>query len=381
MFSFPFFGNLRSHSKDAPPARTNVLRAATTSLLAVILPLAAGACQASTSTSPAPTQRPPPYYGPSSAPPYGQPAAPPYYGAPSLPPSQPLPSQPLPSPPQQSLPGQLNQRPLLAPLVGIPAMQQEVRGILAELVNSLSQHNQSLVRGIPMTFDPTTEVNAFAGCDEQGTPFLAATAGILDAVDAIAQTKATDELFGTQTYDAYCNAVLPQMVKSEKARAALPSGIIPLNLGPDARRWSRSHEIFDEITAFTFGHELAHHYLGHTGCAKGQPMGSGPDPTKVGRLLSVVPLFNQFGETAADSAGTFNALDAGRARRPQYEWSETGGVLLLDYFARIERAAGGGNWLTPIGLLTSFMKTHPNPQARIPVVQAFARGWRAQHPG
>lgn len=259
-------------------------------------------------------------------------------------------------------------------------MQQEVRTILTELINALGPQYQPLVRGIPLTFDPTTEVNAFAGCDEQGTPFMAATAGILEAVDAIAQTKATDELFGTHTYDAYCNQVLPQLVRSDKARAGLPMGIIPPQYGGDARRWSRARELFDEIIAFTFGHELAHHYLGHTGCAKGQAMGSAPDPARLGRLLTIVPIFNQAAEAASDTSGTINALDAGRARRPAYQWSEAGGTNLLDYFARIERAAGGGG---PLSLLNpvAFLKTHPNPLARIPIVQTVARTWRMQHPG
>lgn len=268
---------------------------------------------------------------------------------------------------------------MLPPLVGLQAQQQEVRNILNELLSSLSPQNQALVRGIPLTFDPTVEVNAYAGCDDNGAPFLAATTGILEAVDAISQTKATDELFGTRTYDAYCDAVLPQMVRSPNARAALPQGIIPTNLGSDLRRWSRAHEIFDDVIAFTFGHELAHHYLGHTGCAKGQPMGPGPDPTKLGRLLSVIPIFNQAGEAAADSAGCINSLDAGRARRPQFEWSEAGGVTLLDYFARIERAAGGGG---PLSLLNpvQILKTHPNPLARMPLVQTVAQTWHRQHP-
>jgi hypothetical protein len=258
-------------------------------------------------------------------------------------------------------------------------MQQEVRSVLGELVNALNPHQRSLVVGIPLTFDPTIEVNAFAGCDESGAPFLAATTGILEAVDAIAQTRATDELFGTQTYDAYTNAVLPQMVKSNNARAALPAGIIPANYWADPRRWSRAHEIYDDVIAFTFGHELAHHYLGHTGCAKGQPMGPGPDPTKLGRLLSIVPLFNQAGEASADSVGCINSLDAGRARRPQFEWSEAGGVILLDYFARIERAGGGGG---PLSLLNpvQFLRSHPNPLARVPFVQTVARQWHQQHP-
>lgn len=341
-------------------------------LAAVVLPLALGACQASTQASTQPQQ---PYYGPGPGPypqqqpPYGQPpyGQPPYN--PNFPPQQ--------QPPQQQ-PPPVAQRALLPPLIGVAAWQQELRGVLNELLAALSPSNQALVRGIPLVFDPTGEVNAFAGCDDSGAPFLAATSGILEAVDAIAQTKATDEMFGTQTYDAYCNAVLPQLVRSDKARAGLPAGIIPTQYGGDLRRWSRAREIFDEVLAFTFGHELAHHYLGHTGCAKGQG-GPGPDPTKLGRIATAVPLFNQVAEASADSAGAYNSLDAGRARRPQFEWSENGGVTLLDYFARIERAAGQGgplSLLNPLGIL----KTHPNPLARIPLLQAVARTWHQQHP-
>lgn len=297
-----------------------------------------------------------------------------------VPPGQPYPQQGYPQPqPYPQQPGNVPTRPLLPPLVGQAAMQQELRLVLGELINALSPANQGLVRGIPLAFENTPEVNAYAGCDESGSPFLAATMGILEAVDAIAQTKATDELFGTKTYDAYASSVLPAMSKSANARAALPTGIIPPNLGSDVRRWSRAHEIFDEVLAFTFGHELAHHYLGHTGCAKGQPMGGGPDPARLGRILSAVPVFNQFSEAAADSAGTINVLDAGRARRPQYPWNESGGVLLLSYFADIERLGGGGG---PLSLLSpvQFLRTHPNPLARIPLVQTVARTWYMQHP-
>jgi hypothetical protein len=195
----------------------------------------------------------------------------------------------------------------------------------------------------------------------------------------MAQTKATDEMFGTQTYDAYSQQVLPQVVKSDKASAGLPAGIIPQQYGGDLRRWSRARVIFDVTISFTFGHELAHHYLGHTGCAKGQQMGGGPDPTALGRLAMRVPLFNQAGEASADGAGAVNALDAGRARRPQYEWNEAGAVGLLDFFARLERAAGVGG---PLSLLNplAVLKTHPNPLARIPLVQTVARNWHASHP-
>jgi len=334
----------------------------------ILVSLMTVACRGSTSAStnqPQQPQQPPPYYG-QQPPPYGQP--------------QPYPQQQPPQQPQQQpQPAQPTQRPLLSPLVGTAAMQQEVKAILAELVNALGPQNQALVRGIPLQFDPTPEINAYAGCDDNGNPFLAGTAGILEAVDAMAQTKATDELFGTQTYETYCNQVLPQIVQSDKARAGLPAGIIPQQYGSDLRRWSRAREIFDETIAFTFGHELGHHYLGHTGCAKGQAS-SGPDPSALGRLALRVPLFNQGAEAAADSAGAINALDAGRARRPNYQWNEAGATNLLDYFARLERAAGAGG---PLSLLNpiAVLKTHPNPLLRIPLVQTVARNWHATHPG
>ena len=343
-------------------------RAQTGFASALVLSALAAACTPSSQSTPAPQPAPQaPYYGPAPQGPYqGAPQGTPYRPAPT---AAPYPSAPAPT-----------AAPLLAPLVGVPAQQQELRQILAELVAALPAQNKAKVANIPMTFDATSEVNAFAGCDERGQPFMAATAGILEAVDAISQTRATDELFGTKTYDAYTSAVLPRLARDENARAGLPAGIIPANLGPDLRRWSRAHEIFQEVMAFTMGHELAHHYLGHTGCANGQPMGSAPDPALLGRLLTRIPTFNQVAEAAADSAGVMDALSAGRARRPQYAWTENGGVYLLDYFARLETAAGGGGPLTLLNPV-QFLRTHPNPLARIPLVQTVARTWRAQNPG
>jgi hypothetical protein len=96
-----------------------------------------------------------------------------------------------------------------------------------------------------------------------------------------------------------------------------------------------------------------------------------------------VPAFNQFAESAADTAGCYNALDAGRARSRasasgQYEWNEEGGVFLLDYFGRLERAAGGGGLLSLLSP-NNFLRTHPNPTIRLPAFQAVARTWHAQH--
>ncbi len=249
---------------------------------------------------------------------------------------------------------------------------------MAELIAALPAAGAARVRGIPLVFDPNpNEVNAFAGCDERGSPFLAGTEGLLEAIDAIAQTRATDELFGTSTYEQYMGMVAPVLAKSEKASAALPPGILPAGLLLDPRRLSRAHEIYDDVVAFTFGHELAHHYLGHTGCANGQAMGTGPNPAAIAIFAtSILPGLNQPNEVTADGAGCVNVLDAGRARTPQFRWTEAGGLMLLDFFSRLERAAGISP-LNPVG----FLRSHPNPSFRIPVVQTVARAWWAQHPG
>jgi hypothetical protein len=233
------------------------------------------------------------------------------------------------------------------------------------------------VAKVPLVFDPNTnEVNAYAGCDDKGAPFLAATEGLLEAMDAVAETRATDEIFGTQTYVAYVNGVAPRLVAQGGASAALPAGIIPAQMLFDARRISRAHEMYDEIVAFTFGHELAHHYLGHTGCANGQAAGFAPAIEQIGRFVTNLGQgFNQPNEIAADSAGCISVLDAGLARASSaYRWTEAGGLALLDFFDRLEKASGANPFL-------GFLRTHPNPGLRIPVVQGVAATWRLQHPG
>lgn len=292
------------------------------------------------------------------------------------------PQQPYPNgqqQPQQPPQQQPQQRPLLAPLIGSAMMQQEVRSILGELIAALPATEQSRVRGIPLAFDSTLEINAYAGC-EKGAPFMAGTEGILQAVDAIAQTNATDQMYGTRTYEAYLQAVLPRLVRGENVSPALPFGTIPPQYLAVPQRLSRAREIFQEVIAFTFGHELAHHYLGHTGCANGQALPGAPALATLGHLATgVMPFLNQPNESASDAWGANNALDAGLRRTPaSYRWSEAGGLLLLEFFARLEQAAGGStNVLSPVNLLRS----HPNPGLRIPLVRNAIAQWYSRHPG
>jgi hypothetical protein len=364
------------------------MKLSTSHLLIFLFPLSLAACPDNSAPPTTAQNQPPPPYG---APPYGQPPYP-YGQSPyqPLPPPYGQPPNGQPQPPGPNPPAPGPQRPILPPLIGPVAWQAEAQAVVSELKAALPQGaplfpglpvlpgpNRDVVANVPLVFDPNpNEVNAFAGCDDGGAPFIAGTVGLLFAVDGIAQTKATDELFGTQTYDAYTNAVTPQLVSQQGGNAALPPNIIPPQLVVDARRLSRAHEMFDEVIGFTFGHELAHHYWQHTGCAHGQGPSSPPDVGLLGRLGSqMLPTFNQPNETTADEWGTINILDAGRARASQaYRWNEEGGLWLLDFFARMERAAGGNP-------LLGFLRSHPNPGLRIPVVQAWAATWRVQHPG
>ncbi len=355
--------------------------------LLALLAVAIG-CQPASAPPPRAAPMPPPgaaYYGQGPAP---YPAAP-YPAAPYAPPAAtgawtyPPPAapaapnaSPYPAPAPTAPVSPSANRPLLGPLLGSPAWQAEVRAVAKELVANLSAEYRPRVANVPIVFDPNpNDVNAFASCDSNGAPFVAATEGLLDAVDAISQTRATDELFGTQTYQTYANLVAPAIVSKGGGSALLPAGVIPAAYWMDPRRLSRAHEIFDETVAFTFGHELSHHYLGHTGCAM-QQAGLLPQAlAQLGQLLTSGPAtFNQPNEMLADNYGCRNTLDTGLARSGvAYRWTEGGGLWLLDFFEHLSRAAGASP-------LVSILLSHPDPALRIPLVQAAASSWHLQHP-
>jgi Peptidase family M48 len=267
-------------------------------------------------------------------------------------------------------------RPLLGPLLGPVAWQAEARAVVRELVATLPADYQTRVVNVPVVIDPNpNDVNAYASCDDKGAPLVTATEGLLDSIDAIAETKATDELFGTSTYEAYASQIAPRLASKGGGNALLPPTVIAPQYWVDARRISRAHEIFDETVAFTFGHELSHHYLGHTGCAMGQAGALPQAMAQLGQFLTSGPAsFNQPNEVIADNFGARSTLDAGLARSAKaYAWTEQGGLMLLDFFEHLSRASGAGPVL-------SIFLSHPDPLVRIPLVQAAAASWRVQHP-
>ncbi|CAN5256968.1 hypothetical protein BH09MYX1_BH09MYX1_55230 [soil metagenome] len=267
-----------------------------------------------------------------------------------------------PEPPKQDL---------LAPVLGHDAQEAETRAVLKELIQNLPPDQRARVEKIPMVFEKSNEVNAFAGCDDKG-PFIAGTTGLLDIANGIAQTLATDEMRGTKTYDAYLKVAV-EKVLDEKPNLFYDLGNLPPDVGLDKTRLSRAHELFDDIVAFTFGHELAHHYLGHTPCATKTPLER--DLANLGNIfVNIAPILNQPAEIAADQNGIFNVLFTGR-NRARHPFTEKGARLLLQFFSSLEDAAGSGNR----SFLRNFLSTHPPSPFRLRVLdEAIARWHQGQ---
>lgn len=250
----------------------------------------------------------------------------------------------------------------------VPFMKSETEQILNELVAALQPANKAKVQGIPFVFDSqTSEVNAFAGC-ENGAPFMAMTMPLLRALGHIAEAKAADEISGTQRAPAYSR----QAAEAMSAGAPIPDpapGFYTPQEANDPRKLTRQRVLLNEMVGFVMGHELAHHYLGHTGCANGAKSG-GIDPSVLFRIPSrAIPVFNQPIEAGADVNGVENLLDTGVARPGGL--TEQGGILTLQFFGALQQ-------LTPTSLATGILRTHPQPQLRIPLLQQTAQQWRVR---
>jgi Zn-dependent protease with chaperone function len=246
------------------------------------------------------------------------------------------------------------------------ALRQRAASILAELVAALPADRQQRVNGIPLVSDATPgEVNAFAGCDDQGTPFMATTDGLLEVVAFSARFRATDEVFGTHKADQYFQ-MIAQTSRPKTPLQRPGAGFIDPTQDVDGRKVARQNVLFDASLAFVLGHELGHHYLGHTGCANGQRGLFGGD---LSRLLPRVSAgFNQPNEVAADIAGTYNAMTIGSRR--QNRFGEEGAMLVLNFFLAMRRGVSASD------VLFAFESTHPHPSVRIPIVQQAANTWR-----
>jgi hypothetical protein len=251
-------------------------------------------------------------------------------------------------------------------------MRQRARQVIAELRAALPPNYRAVVESVPLIDDDTVgEVNAFAACTKNG-PVMAVTDGLLEISAQMARARATDEMFGTNKLQQYTRLVSQSQQPKQPIVRPQPGFWDPTQ-DADGRKVARQHDLFDEQVAFILGHEQAHHFLQHTGCAGAQSPGlTLPD---IGRLLSnAVPTFNQPNEIAADTEGVRNTLTAGRARQG-FKWNEEGALLTLNFFVALMQMDPADR------VLFTFQASHPPPEGRIYLVQQTASQWRANPNG
>lgn len=317
---------------------------------------------------PPPGQHPPPP-GP-WAPPSGQ-APGGYYPTPHPPPpQQPPPRQPgpAPQPTYPALPAAIaGSYDATGTLTSAYIKQQPAR-VVAELVAALPDSSRTKVASIPtLVIEDPREVNAFAGCNKRGAAFVAITTPLLVFHARAAEARAFDEVFGTSHYESFVKSIAAE-IRSGRAIQGPPPGTLPVPQALDPQKLARQQLLFDEQLAFVLGHELAHHYRGHTGCVASS--GSAVAAEDIARVISsAVPFLNQPNEIDSDVQGVHNLLAAG-AKRQSGAWSEKGALMTLDLFSRLQS-------LGIEDMLLGFLMTHPPPQLRMPIVQNAASQWRS----
>jgi hypothetical protein len=246
-------------------------------------------------------------------------------------------------------------------------MRERSKQVLGELVAALPDNERGMVQNVPLVVDDTPgEVNAYAACSN-GNAAMAITDGLLEIQAQMAQCRANDEIFGTNKLDGYIQLIVKhQQPKQPIVRPA--AGFYDPAQQVDGRKVKRQHEIFDEELAFVMGHELAHHYRGHTGCVYNSPLPI--TPQDLNRVLSgAIPVFNQPNEIESDTQGTYNLLNAG-ARRQGYRWTENGAMITLYFFESLKTMSPAES------ILFAFELSHPHPAIRKPIVQQAAAQWR-----
>lgn len=237
--------------------------------------------------------------------------------------------------------------------------------IVAELISHLDSTTQSRVRNIPIVYDTNAgEVNAYASCSESGKSAVTVTNGLLLVTAHLAEAQAVDEAYGTRKVDEYIALVAKSQLKGQVV-VAPPLGTYTAAQLQDQRKQSREQQVFEEEIAFVLGHEVAHHYLNHLPCTSVLPLNA----SEVGQVItSVVPMFNQPNESAADVAGVNNVLRTG-SQRSGYHYTEGGALLTMRFFAGLDQAS-------PVDIF-AFERTHPPPSVREPVIRTAAQVFRA----
>lgn len=248
-------------------------------------------------------------------------------------------------------------------------LRQEALDLHRALLGVLDARESEQTRDIPFEiFDEDREPNAAAACTRADRrALMMITTAMLELAAGIAETKAYDEVAGTQTYEQYVTTVIEQVRGQRPLEGPHPS-LHPAPHALDPHKLARQRHLFDQQVAFIVGHELAHHYRGHTNCVSGRSQAEIQRDELVQILAHTVPPFSQPREVEADMWGVTNVMEAGRVRQGG-TWTHEGALLNLDFFRRLSDR--GGN-----DLLRAFFSTHPPSFIRIPIVRSTGQQWR-----
>lgn len=246
-------------------------------------------------------------------------------------------------------------------------LRTEVTSVIEEVRAHLPPDHRARVEHVPFhVVDDTVEPNAAAGCAPGNrAPMIMITTPMLTIAAATSEARAYDELASTTTYETYANSIM-NMIRQGAVRG-LPPGTLSGPLATDPRKLARQRQLFDEQVAFILGHEMAHHYRGHTGCAPGGSASAAQAEDLQRSLAQAAPPLEQPFEIEADMWGITSVLEAGHERAGG-PWSDEGALLSLDTFRHLGE-------MSTQDLPLVFLSTHPPSMLRAPIVQQIARSW------
>jgi hypothetical protein len=246
-------------------------------------------------------------------------------------------------------------------------LRTEVVSVIDEVRNHLPPEHRSRVEHVPFHIvDDPVEPNAAAGCAPgSGAPMIMITTPMLTICAATAQARAYDELAHTSTYETYASSIM-DMIRGHEVHG-LARDALSGPLATDPRKLARQRHLFDEQVAFILGHEMAHHYRGHTGCTPSASASAAEAEGLQRQLAQQAPPLQQPFEIEADMWGITSVLEAGHERAGGH-WSDEGALLSLDTFRHI-----GETQTADLPLV--FLSTHPPSMIRAPLVEEVARSW------
>jgi hypothetical protein len=246
-------------------------------------------------------------------------------------------------------------------------IQDDAEDELLTLMRSLEPAEQRALQGIYVAVDPsTTDPLALPACDDDGDYVVVVSRAMLELVQQVAYTDASDRLRSTHLRGAYGPLL---------ARAQLPGAPLlpppPAPLAPEmtAVPLAEATDAFaHDALAWLVADEVAHALAGDVVCPHPTVTHEHADdewtPEEHAMALELAPA-RMKGMAASDASATSRVLAAGRSDVPAIE--------LLTVLAAFEDAR-------PEGAAWTYLTLHPHASERAETVRQTERRWQGAHP-